>query len=171
MNSTQIKSSWDQHGAHLGPVGPRWSPWWPNEPWYQGCIHGKRIYFCKIDSVFRLLGQHWLRYWSIAWRHWATYGTNVELSSLKICSTLLAQTVFNISTLRCLRLRLYPSSRYNKGLKQMSIDGIDGRWNKWNILPNESETCIKTFWLESRYTFYSFIFHIKCHAAIYAVIA
>ena len=24
------------HGAHLGPVGPRWAPCWPHEPCYQG---------------------------------------------------------------------------------------------------------------------------------------
>ena len=29
-------SSWGQHGGHLGPVGPRWAPCWPNEPCYQG---------------------------------------------------------------------------------------------------------------------------------------
>ena len=28
--------SWGQHGAHLGPVGPRWAPCWPHEPCYQG---------------------------------------------------------------------------------------------------------------------------------------
>ena len=26
------------HGAHLGPVGPRWAPCWPHEPCYQGCV-------------------------------------------------------------------------------------------------------------------------------------
>ena len=25
-----------QHGAHLGPAGPRWAPCWPHEPCYQG---------------------------------------------------------------------------------------------------------------------------------------
>ena len=29
-------SSWGQHGAHLGPVGPRWTPCWPHEPCNQG---------------------------------------------------------------------------------------------------------------------------------------
>ena len=32
------QSSWGQHGAHLGPVGPRWAPCQPHEPCYQG-IH------------------------------------------------------------------------------------------------------------------------------------
>ena len=35
---TQIASSWGQHGAHLGPVGPRWPPCWPHKPCYKG-IH------------------------------------------------------------------------------------------------------------------------------------
>ena len=33
------RSTWDQHGAYLGPVGPRWAPWWPHEPCYQGLLH------------------------------------------------------------------------------------------------------------------------------------
>ena len=28
-----------QHGAHLGPVGPRWTPCWPQELWYQGYLN------------------------------------------------------------------------------------------------------------------------------------
>ena len=32
------QSSWGQHGAHLGPVGPRWAPCWPHEPCYQAII-------------------------------------------------------------------------------------------------------------------------------------
>ena len=30
------QSLWGQHGAHMGPVGPRWAPCWPHEPCYQG---------------------------------------------------------------------------------------------------------------------------------------
>ena len=30
------QSSWGQHGAHMGPVGPRLAPYWPHEPCYQG---------------------------------------------------------------------------------------------------------------------------------------
>ena len=32
------QSSWGQHGAHLGPVGPRWAPCWPHEPCYRGYL-------------------------------------------------------------------------------------------------------------------------------------
>ena len=27
----------NEHGAHLGPTGPRWAPCWPHEPCYLGC--------------------------------------------------------------------------------------------------------------------------------------
>ena len=38
MNLTIKQSSWDQYGAHLGPVGPRWISCWPHEPCYQGML-------------------------------------------------------------------------------------------------------------------------------------
>ena len=36
------RSSWSQHWAHLGPVGPKWAPCWPHEPCYQGCHYMNR---------------------------------------------------------------------------------------------------------------------------------
>ena len=35
---SQIANSWDQRGAHLGPVGRRWAPCWPHKPCYQGWL-------------------------------------------------------------------------------------------------------------------------------------
>ena len=32
------QGSWGQHGAHLGPTGPRWAPCWPHELCYLGCF-------------------------------------------------------------------------------------------------------------------------------------
>ena len=32
----QIAKFIGQHGAHLGPVGPRWAPCWPHKTCYQG---------------------------------------------------------------------------------------------------------------------------------------
>ena len=32
----RYQSSWGQHGAHLGPIGPRWAPCWSHELCYQG---------------------------------------------------------------------------------------------------------------------------------------
>ena len=32
----RYQGSWGKHGAHLGPVGPRWAPYCPHEPCYQG---------------------------------------------------------------------------------------------------------------------------------------
>ena len=33
------QGSWGQHGAHLGPTGPRWAPCWPHELCYLGRVH------------------------------------------------------------------------------------------------------------------------------------
>ena len=38
------KVPWGQHGAHLGPVGPKWAPCWPHNPCYQG---RQQRSFCK----------------------------------------------------------------------------------------------------------------------------
>ena len=37
----RYQGSWGQHGAHLGPVGPRWTPCWSHEPCYLGCCRYK----------------------------------------------------------------------------------------------------------------------------------
>ena len=37
---SQIAKFMGLYGAHLGPVGPRWAPCWPQEPCYQGWIIG-----------------------------------------------------------------------------------------------------------------------------------
>ena len=44
-----------QHGAHLGPVGPRWAPCWPHEPCYQGSSplsNGQQFSLMKNDISF-----------------------------------------------------------------------------------------------------------------------
>ena len=38
------QGSCDQHGAHLGPVGPRWAPCWPHELCYQGVCDKCKCY-------------------------------------------------------------------------------------------------------------------------------
>ena len=51
------------HGAHLGPTGPRWAPWWPCEPlvggwgalplWESvGMRHGFAPHFRHLDDLF-----------------------------------------------------------------------------------------------------------------------
>ena len=32
------QGSWGQHGAHLGPTGPKWAPCWPHELCYLGGV-------------------------------------------------------------------------------------------------------------------------------------
>ena len=61
------QSSWSQHDAHLGPIGPRWAPCWPDEPCYLGGL------FCQVGICRRavtLVLQHawWNGYGSLRWR-------------------------------------------------------------------------------------------------------
>ena len=67
---TSLQSSWDQHGAHLGPVGPRWAPCWPHEPCYQGTsikqvvfhlailLHTSQYLFIYAKHVFKVALDH-----------------------------------------------------------------------------------------------------------------
>ena len=48
------KVHWGQHGAHLGPVGPRWAPYWLHEPCYQGN--------CLCDWLYVVLTEFLLGY-------------------------------------------------------------------------------------------------------------
>ena len=34
IKTSLISRFMGQHGAHLGPTGPRWAPYWPHEPCY-----------------------------------------------------------------------------------------------------------------------------------------
>ena len=42
------------HGAHLGPTGPRWAPWWPHELCYLGLLN------TQSESVWEYLLETWL---------------------------------------------------------------------------------------------------------------
>ena len=42
------QGSWGQHGAHLGPTGPRWAPSWPHEHCYLGIDSGNGL--CTIGA-------------------------------------------------------------------------------------------------------------------------
>ena len=64
-----------QHGAHLGPTGPRWAPCWPYEPYYLGCCDARCVvihfliwlYFLlnhqciTLDNIFTtgIISTHW----------------------------------------------------------------------------------------------------------------
>ena len=50
---SHIASSCGQHGAHLGPVGPRWAPCWPHEPCYLGIFISKVIYcYSHVTEIY-----------------------------------------------------------------------------------------------------------------------
>ena len=47
---SQIAKLLGPHRAHLGPVGPRWTPCWPHEPCYQG--------HCASESTLMNICRH-----------------------------------------------------------------------------------------------------------------
>ena len=58
------QSSWGQYGAHLGPVGPRWAPFWPHESCYQGTAwtsvgnhHGHKVHRLRALMVVFVIQQ------------------------------------------------------------------------------------------------------------------
>ena len=60
--------AWGQHGAHLGPTGPRWAPCWPHELCYLGCLTTAtwrcRKNFSQWERSFLWkLCCHWLKGW------------------------------------------------------------------------------------------------------------
>ena len=68
------QSSWGQHGAHLCPVGPRWAPCWPHEPYYQGMMQILSTLWILIAiktriSVSEVLSMHQVFPLFTWWRH------------------------------------------------------------------------------------------------------
>ena len=49
--TTQKQGSYGQHGAHLGPVVPRWAPCWRHEPCYQGSNDKTWINVLKSEQI------------------------------------------------------------------------------------------------------------------------
>ena len=42
---------WGQHGAQLGPTGPRWAPCWPHEPCSLGVSLSKLLFTCYFACI------------------------------------------------------------------------------------------------------------------------
>ena len=48
---SQVARFMGLHGAQLGPTGPRWAPFWPNEPCYQGCSDFLCLHYRSILPI------------------------------------------------------------------------------------------------------------------------
>ena len=66
-------SSWGQHGAHLGPTGPRWAPCWPHKLCCLGLVQVK---VCCL-SLPKALPKSIVIYCSLD-RMWKKYSVKVE---------------------------------------------------------------------------------------------
>ena len=58
------QSSWGQHGAHLGPVGPRWTLCWPHEPCYQGSYYKYKFNIHNGHNI-RFVSEMYLACWCV----------------------------------------------------------------------------------------------------------
>ena len=51
LDVTLIARFMGQHGAHLGPTGPRWAPCWPHELCYLGLIYRYHLFVSASGST------------------------------------------------------------------------------------------------------------------------
>ena len=49
------QGSWGQHGAHLGPTGPRWASCWPHELFYLGIFKFDSLAPARFEFNFGLV--------------------------------------------------------------------------------------------------------------------
>ena len=74
------QGSWDQHGAHLGPTGPRWVPCWPHELCYLGgCRQTLKQGFANILNLKLNDGD-------FTWMSWRFTSNHQRLGCLSISS-------------------------------------------------------------------------------------
>ena len=54
-----------QHGAHLGPTGPRWAPWWPHELCYLGIVqlHIMIVDYNHFSCIHHLFKRYMVQSW------------------------------------------------------------------------------------------------------------
>ena len=66
----KMSSPWGQHVAHLGPVGPRWAPWWPHELCHQGISRPIASYNFGIDCTSK-----WRQFSPVCWCYFISLWT------------------------------------------------------------------------------------------------
>ena len=54
LSIPRLQGSWGQHGAHLGPVGPRWAPCWSHKPCFQGIVFSVS-HFTPLQPLWKCL--------------------------------------------------------------------------------------------------------------------
>ena len=68
------QGSWGQHGAHLGPTGPRCAPCWPHELRYLGLWYLRpNIYHLPLPICRSIFGSSILLKWSVNMIEWRIF--------------------------------------------------------------------------------------------------
>ena len=54
LDPPRWQGSWGQHGAHLGPISPRWAPYWLHKPCYQSS-HSNQHHFFLLHKQWKAI--------------------------------------------------------------------------------------------------------------------
>ena len=69
------QGSLGQHGAHLGPTGPRWAPCWPNESCYLWTIlfDKKGGFALNLQSIWLVDNKWYIHISVVGWLNWRLF--------------------------------------------------------------------------------------------------
>ena len=76
------QASWGQHGAHLGPTGPRWAPCWPHEHCYLGILWNLRQAAFRVSMMITFFCQWWILIGTCTWLTASRAGIGINGSLL-----------------------------------------------------------------------------------------
>ena len=110
FKTPQIAKFRGQHGANLGPVGPRWAPCWPHEPCYKD-LFVSMTRKARV-SLKRKPYQQWVP--ALQWRHNERHGVSVVYST--VCSgadQIKPQSSASLAFVR--GIHRWPVNSYTKG--------------------------------------------------------
>ena len=139
LEHPRLQSSWDQHGAHLGPVGPGWAPCWTHEPYCLGFFRYLLLLFSDLGTLCEKVYafNHW-EMW--LWFHMCKFTAQRLNGSLRILATFTLQWhhnghdgVSNHQPLHCVLNRLFIRAKIKENIKAprhwpLCGEFTGGRW-------------------------------------------
>ena len=151
------QSSWGQHGAHLGPVGPRWAPCWSHEPCCQGvlAVLYRAMLSTEVNNVYEIIHDLLCNHHCAHWRHnslyhwiyiYSKYALINRLQTTMPCQILHnALKIKNVNTMKSLNQHLNKVTRFN----------IMGSRQNGRHFPDDIFKCI--------FSMKMYDFRLKCH--------